>query len=460
MKKEIANYRNVSINPCNMCMPMGGIIALKGVKGSMTILHGSQGCATYMRRSISEHYNEPVDVASSSLNEKGTVYGGEENLKNGLDNVIKVYQPEIIGILTTCLAETIGEDIGRITVEYRQERGLTSLPIITSPTPGYSGTQTEGYWTTLKNIVTTIAKKTPQHSRINVIIPHLSSADIRELKRLLEMMQVDYTLLPDFSDILDGPYDKNYRRVPAGGTPLGDIAAMPGAPATIEFSVTLDDGLSAGVFLQDKYGVPLYRLPLPIGLEYTDKLIQTISVLTGKKAPQALKIERGRLQDGMIDSHKYNFIGRAAIYGDPEQLFALASLCMENGILPKVIATGSKNNKIEEILREQLNNLEESCEVLKDTDFMRIREKCLAHQVNLAIGNSEGRYLTEQEGIPLVRIGFPIHDRVGGQRLLTLGYNGSLTLLDRLTNTLLNQKLSHYRAKLYQKYYFVPNQPI
>ena len=113
--------RDLSQNPCQMCMPMGGILALKGIEGAMTLLHGSQGCSTYMRRHIAEHFNEPVDVASSSLNEKGTVYGGRTNLKQGLDNVRRVYKPKLIGVLTTCLAETIGEDIRRMASAYRQE---------------------------------------------------------------------------------------------------------------------------------------------------------------------------------------------------------------------------------------------------------------------------------------------------------------------------------------------------
>ncbi len=60
-----------------MCMPMGAISALWGVKGCMPMLHGSQGCATYIRRHMSTHYSEPIDIASSSLTEEGTVFGGE-----------------------------------------------------------------------------------------------------------------------------------------------------------------------------------------------------------------------------------------------------------------------------------------------------------------------------------------------------------------------------------------------
>ena len=99
------NFVNLNINPCKMCMPMGAAMALKGIENSMIVLHGSQGCSTYIRRHMAGHYNEPIDIASSSLNEEGTVYGGSGNLKKGLINVIKMYNPDVIGIATTCLAE-------------------------------------------------------------------------------------------------------------------------------------------------------------------------------------------------------------------------------------------------------------------------------------------------------------------------------------------------------------------
>ena len=108
------NFVNLNVNPCNMCMPMGSAGVFKGIESTMVLMHGSQGCSTYIRRHIATHYNEPVDIASSSLNEKGTVYGGSDNLKKALRNVIKLYGPKVIGVTTTCLAETIGEDIQRI----------------------------------------------------------------------------------------------------------------------------------------------------------------------------------------------------------------------------------------------------------------------------------------------------------------------------------------------------------
>ncbi|MDA8443242.1 MAG: nitrogenase, partial [Peptococcaceae bacterium] len=171
------HFRSATENPCKMCMPMGAILPFKGLENSMVLIHGSQGCSTYMRRHMAEHFNEPIDVASSSLNENGTIYGGEKNLKQGLDNLMQVYAPEVIGVLTTCLAETIGEDIDRITSQYLQERGLLKSLIVPVSTPGYGGSHAEGYWQAVKTIVSHLATATPKHSKLNVIIPDISPAD-------------------------------------------------------------------------------------------------------------------------------------------------------------------------------------------------------------------------------------------------------------------------------------------
>ncbi|MCX7658636.1 MAG: nitrogen fixation protein NifN, partial [Oscillospiraceae bacterium] len=91
------NYVNLNVNPCKMCMPMGAMTAFYGIRGCVSILHGSQGCSTYIRRHMPTHYNEPVDIASSSLTEQGPVFGGDSNLRKGLENLIKLYNPEVIG---------------------------------------------------------------------------------------------------------------------------------------------------------------------------------------------------------------------------------------------------------------------------------------------------------------------------------------------------------------------------
>jgi nitrogenase molybdenum-iron protein NifN len=432
-------------------MPLGGVIAFKGIENAMVISHGSQGCSTYMRLANVEHFNEPVDIASSSLNEKQTIYGGEANLKKAIENVLRVYQPKVIGILTTCLSETMGEDLDRIVATFVQERKLEGIDIIPVPTPSYSGSHTEGFWAATRGVIAHFAKPTGKHNRINVIVPHISPADIREIKRILTLMAVDYTLVPDYSLTLDRPYGGRYQKIPPGGTRTEDIAQMPGAPVTIQFGLTCPDAMSPGRFLEEQFGVQLINLPLPIGIEAVDRFIDTLREFTCHPVPAQLALERGWLLDAMADSHKYNAEGRPVIYGEPELVFAFTQTCIENGTLPVVLASGTKNSKLAEMLVPVFSDLDEKPVLLEEADFASIDKASASAEANIGVGHSGGKFLTERRGIPVVRVGFPIHDRTGGQRILSAGYAGTLAFLDRFTNTLLEAKYASYRVEAREK---------
>ncbi|MCX7841670.1 MAG: nitrogenase cofactor biosynthesis protein NifB [Clostridia bacterium] len=449
------NLVNLNMNPCKMCMPMGSALAFKGISSSMFMLHGSQGCSTYIRRHMAGHFNEPVDIASSSLNEEGTVYGGESNLKKGLRNLIKLYRPEVIGVGTTCLAETIGEDINRIINEFSREEDCGAACIIPISTPGYGGTQFEGYYSAILSIVKAAATEAIPNDRVNVIAPNVSPGDIRNLKAILEDFGIDYILLPDISETLDAPYSTEYRRIPSGGSKLEDLRKMAGARATIEFGLTVPDSLSPGTYLKERFGIPLFKCPIPLGLEYTDIFMKVLSELSGRLVPGKYISERGRLIDGMIDSHKHNAEGRAVIYGEPEQVLAISKLCCESGVKPVLVSTGSNSDQILPLINAMgyFNDFDEKLLVLKDTDFETIQKLAVQQKANILIGNSDGKFITEKEGIPLVRTGFPIHDRMGGQRLVHSGYGGSLKLLDDITNTLIENKYEKYRENTFQRYY-------
>ena len=90
MKTQNAPYISTT-NACKLCKPLGACLAFRGIEGAVPFLHGSQGCATYMRRYVISHFREPMDIASSSLGEKHAIYGGGPNLKQGLKNVMDKY---------------------------------------------------------------------------------------------------------------------------------------------------------------------------------------------------------------------------------------------------------------------------------------------------------------------------------------------------------------------------------
>jgi nitrogenase molybdenum-iron protein NifN len=117
------------------------------------------------------------------------------------------------------------------------------------------------------------------------------------------------------------------------------------------------------------------------------------------------------------------------------------------------MATGTDLDIFEKKLKEltaetRVNNL-----IFSDTDFEEIRNYVNEYDINIMIGNSDGAFIEEKDGVPLIRVGFPIHDRVGASRQQNIGYQGSNNFLDQITNQLLALKHNNYRKDLYKEYY-------
>lgn len=452
-----ANLVNLNVNPCKMCVPMGAVTAFYGIKNCMSILHGSQGCATYIRRHMATHYNEPVDIASSSLTEHGTVFGGEENLMKGLENLISLYNPEIIGISTTCLAETIGEDVDAIVKKFFVQHPEHNVKIINVALAGYGGTQYEGFFKALKAIVSQVEMDVKPNEKINIITPMISPADTRSLKILLDSMGIDYILLPDLSDNLDGVHVEKYERLKSSGTSLNEIKLMAGARFTIQLSLFSSKESSPAEYLYEIYNVPFMKMALPVGIRGMDDFVEQLVELGGVKSDALIK-ERGRYIDAMIDSHKYNADGKAVIFGEPDFVYSMTRLCCENGVIPVVVATGSICPSLKEKLEYELKSVAdmrfvENAIILDDCDFDTIEQFAIKYGANIMIGSSDGRRISHKHNIDLIRCAFPIHDRVGGQRIRTIGYEGSLAVLDQVSNSLLGNKEKAFRTEAYDKYF-------
>ena len=445
MKTHNAPYTSTT-NACKLCKPLGACLAFRGIEGAIPFLHGSQGCATYMRRYIISHFREPMDIASSSLGEKQAVYGGGPNLKQGLKNVQKKYGARLIGVATTCLTETIGDDVPMLVREYRRDmaggNGQKDLPaLVTVSTPSFSGTHMEGFHAAVKAVVEQMAEGGEAAAAVNLLPGFVSPADLRYLKEILTDFGLPGIILPDISETLDGPAQDDYEKIPAGGTLLADIRAMGRSRATLEFGRTLFPQETAGRFLENHFGVPWRPLGMPIGLRETDRFFQVLKELSGRPTPPPHDLERGRLLDAMVDGHKYVFGKKAVVYGEEDLVVGLTAFLAEIGIRPILCASGGHSGNFQESITEiTADLLPESPVVREGMDFYDIAEEAEALAPDLLVGHSKGYHLARRWGVPLVRVGFPIHDRFGGPRILHLGYRGAQHLLDRIVNTLLEKK--------------------
>lgn len=432
-------------NACKMCTPLGACLAFRGVEGGAPFLHGSQGCATYIRRYMISHFREPIDIASSAFSEQTVVFGGQSNFTEGLFNVIRQYQPALIGIATTCLAETIGDDLGMFTKEFLREYGdLDGLPILVPvSTPSYAGTHAEGFWHATEALVSTVAEQSSREDDLVGICPGMiSPSDIRYLHDCARAFHLRYVLLPDYSETLGGGSWDDYMRIPAGGTPIRQIRKLGNASAFVNFSCCVPGERLPGASLKRQYGTRQVSSAMPIGVEATDRLFQFFGEMAGMSVPRRFKTERARLIDAYVDGHKITAGKRVAVFGDADFVVGMARFVREAGLNPVICAAGGKASGFEQIVRDHVEGISEEAIIRDQVDFSDIEADVKDADIDLLIGSSKGYAMSRRLNIPLLRACFPVHDRMGGARLRTLGYEGALSLFDQICNLLLEYRQS------------------
>ena len=441
--KESKSWNSVR-NACKLCAPLGASMVFKGIRGCIPMLHGSQGCATYIRRYMISHFKEPVDIASSNFSEEATIFGGGSIFAQGIDNVISQYHPEVLGIASTCLSETIGEDIPGLIHTYVTQNSGKSLPaFIHASTPSYKGTHMNGFHDTVLAVVKSLAKATHLTRSIALFPGFLSPADLRHLKEILAYYSPETILFPDYSETLDGTNWTNYQHMPEGGTSVPELESLGTARAIIELGVIFNNGITAGSWLNESFGIENYSTPIPIGIGLTDQFLDILKLITGKDTPDILHNQRGRLIDTYTDGHKYVFGKKAIVYGEEDLVISMVAFLSEIGIKTVLAASGAESGRLQAAIEQVTGEPATDTMILNSADFEQINEWAEQLNPDIIIGNSKGYYISRKLKIPLIRIGFPIHDRIGAQRILHIGYEGTMRLFDLIVNALIEYKQDH-----------------
>jgi nitrogenase molybdenum-iron protein NifN len=430
-------------NPCKACTPLGAALAFHGIEGAVCLLHGSQGCSTYIRRYLISHFKEPLDVASTNFSEHSAVFGGRENFLKAIANLNQQYQPSLIGVATTCLAETMGEDLSLYLHELAVSPGAKTLPaVVPVSTAAYRGTHADGFHDTVRVLIERLAATGDPAPGVLLFAPLVSPEDLRSLKGWLAAFGLAGSVVPDWSDTLDGGPWSDYQPLPPGGTPLATLRNAGSASAWIELGRVLAGApATAGTVLEERFNVPGHRLGWPLGVRESDRFFEVLAALSGQPIPAALKAERARLLDALVDGHKVVSGLKVAVFGEEDLVASLAVFLTELGAQVVAAATGGMTKRLTAVLKSTLEpEVLEGLTVFEDSDFFDLETSLAGQEVDLLVGSSKGFKLARTKGAPLVRVGFPIHDRFGGARIRLLGYTGALDLYDRIVNAVLERR--------------------
>ncbi len=443
----------LTLNPAKACQPLGAVLCALGFEKTLPYVHGSQGCVAYFRTYFNRHFKEPIACVSDSMTEDAAVFGGQKNMFDGLENAKALYQPEMIAISTTCMAEVIGDDLNAFIGNAKKAGHIPpEFPTPFAHTPSFVGSHTTGWDNMFEGIQRYFTlnemddKVVGSNGKLN-LVPGFETylGNYRVLHRMMREMGVGYSLLCDPSEVLDTPADGEYRMYD-GGT---SIAEMQDAPNAIDTLLLQPWQLpKTKKFVEMTWKQPCSHVDIPMGLEWTDDFLMKVSALTGKPIPESLAKERGRLVDMMTDSHAWLHGKRFALYGDADFVMGLTKFLLELGAEPTHILCSHANKRWQKAMEKMLSESPygQGAAVHSGRDLWHLRSLCFTDKPDFLIGNSYGKFIqrdTLYKGkafeVPLIRIGFPIFDRHHLHRMTTYGYEGAMYLLTTLVNAVLER---------------------
>ncbi|MDD5028463.1 MAG: nitrogenase iron-molybdenum cofactor biosynthesis protein NifN [Rhodoferax sp.] len=432
MASVIESKKACAVNPLKMSQPLGATLAFLGLDACMPVMHGSQGCTSFGLVLLVRHFKEAIPLQTTAMNEVTSILGGYDNLEAALVNIRNRAAPKIIAICSTGLTETKGDDVEGFLVTVRKRKPeLADTEIVFVSSPDYVGGFEDGYQHAVTAIVRTLVKPLPVKADQITLLPgsYLSPGDMDELREIIESFGLTVIVLPDLSGSLDGHIPPDWRGTTLGGTTLAQIRSVGASVCTLGVG---EQTRQAALALQDIAGTPLEIFERLTGLEANDRLLQKLAQLSGQPVPAKYRRQRSQLLDAMLDSHFYTGGIKVAIAAEPDLLLAVGSLLMDMGaeLTCCVSTTKSASHALLPADQVILGDLE---------DLERGAPGC-----DLLVTHSHGRQAAHRLNKPLLRIGFPVFDRVGNAHRRMVGYRGTMELIFEVANLMLDQVEHHH----------------
>ena len=437
--KVLSRRKPVAVNPLKQSQPLGAALAYLGIKGMMPLFHGSQGCTAFAKVMLVRHFREAVPMSTTAMTEVTTVLGGEDNIETAILTLMEKSKPAIIGLCTTGLTETRGDDMQGILKGFRKRNPeLSALPIAFASTPDFKGALQDGYAAAVEALVRDIPDSGQDElrqqgndalytyavpgmpSQVTVLAgSSLAPGDVQAVKDMVMAFGLNPVFVPDLSRSLDGHLADSYSGLTNGGTTLNQLKSL----AYSSFTLAVGNSMKlAAEILQQRFGTEFKLFNSLTGLGAVDSFLQALSQLSGRPVPEKFRHQRRQLQDAILDTHFFFGRKRVALALEPDLLHTMAWWLTTTGAEVHAAVTTTKS--------KLLKNLPVDTVTIGDLEDF----EDLAQGADLLIANSNAKGISKRLGIPLYRLGFPVFDRLGNGQRYQVGYDGTTQLLFDIGN--------------------------
>jgi nitrogenase molybdenum-iron protein NifN len=422
---------SVAVNPLKLSQPLGAALALLGLKGMIPLFHGSQGCTAFAKSLLVKHFSETIPLSTTAMSEVSTILGGEENVEQAILTLAERSKPDVIGLCTTALTETRGDDMPHILKGIRKRHPeLDNLPVVLVSSPDFKGSLQDGYAAAVESIVRELAQKSDEqnpHPMQVAILPSsaFTPGDVEEIKEIVTAFGLTPIVVPDLAASLDGHLEDSYSAITANGTSLAELRKI----GNSAFTLALGDSMrGAAKILHDRFNIPYEVFGELTGLEPVDNFLQALADLSGTPVPEKYRRQRRQLQDAMLDTHFFFGCKRVSLALEPDLLGSTVYFLQSMGAEIHAAVTTTRSPLLEKL---PIN----SVTVGDLEDFEQ-----LAVGSDLLIGSSHTVAIAKRLGIPVYRQGIPIFDRLGNGLYTKVGYRGTIEILFDIANIFMEEE--------------------
>lgn len=415
----------VIVNPLKQSQALGSALAFLGLKGMIPLLHGSQGCTAFAKVMLVRHFREAIPLSTTAMTEVSTILGGEDNVEQAILTLVEKVQPEIIGLCTTGLTETRGDDMEQILRDFRKNHPhLDELPILLVSSPDFKGALQDGYAAAVESMVKELPQKGEiRPTQVNILMSSaFTPGDLQEIKEIVTAFGLVPIVVPDLSASLDGHLDDSYSPITGGGTTVAQLREIGSSAFTIAIGESMR---GAAEILDKRFAIPYELFSELTRLDAVDNFLQALSDVSGVKVPEKYRRQRRQLQDAMLDTHFFFGRKRVSLALEPDLLHTMVNFLQSMGAEIQAAVTTTRSPLLEKLHLEKvvIGDLEDFEQVAVGSDLL--------------IGNSNAATIARTLNIPLYRQGIPIFDRLGIGQFTKVGYRGTMQILFDIGNLFL-----------------------
>jgi len=435
MAEILTPTKALTVNPLKASQPIGASLAFLGLADCMPLEHGARGCTSFNKLFFMRHFNEPIPLQTTAMDQTTTVLGADDDVVTALATICEKNAPRIIGLVTTGLSEMQGADVPRTIQEFRKKHpehaGVAVVPVSASDTLGCLET---GFAAAVEAMIRTlvprrpIARKKPR--QVNVLASSmLTPGDLEDLHRWIESFGLTPIILPDIAASLDGHMiEAGYSTLTYGGVTRAEVESMGESGATLVIGRSMT---RAADLLKEQTGIPDWRFDHLIGLPAADAFTEALSTIAGIPVPVKFAKKRDQLTDAMVDC-QFQFGGaKVGIAGDADLVGALTDFFVGMGSNVIAAVASARAPRLADLPIENvvIGDLEDFETLVRD------------NEADLIVASSHGAEISRRTGAALLRAGFPVYDSYGVHAESWIGYGG----MGRLIFTAANLLANHYQ---------------